>query len=174
MGVHSLKIEGRTKSHFYVSRTVQVYRRALEDAAAGRAFDMGLMDVLEGLSNRGYTEGFYRRHPPGAFQNYEQGQSRSDRQQFVGEVIDQDNDWLTIEVKNRFSVGDQLELMTPEGNCTFDLRAIQGRNGAAVEVAPGSGHRVKIPRPTQQPAGDYALVLRNLMPDAQAPAAALG
>ncbi|MDY6829241.1 MAG: tRNA 5-hydroxyuridine modification protein YegQ [Pseudomonadota bacterium] len=174
MGVHSLKIEGRTKSHFYVSRTVQVYRRALDDAAAGRAFDMGLMDVLEGLSNRGYTEGFYRRHPPGAFQNYEQGQSRSDRQQFVGEVIEEDSDWLTIEVKNRFSVGDQLELMTPAGNCTFDLQAMQGRAGAAVEVAPGSGHRVKIPRPTPEPVGDYALVLRNLMPDAQVPGAALG
>ena len=37
MGVHSLKIEGRTKSHYYVARTAQVYRRAIDDALAGKA-----------------------------------------------------------------------------------------------------------------------------------------
>ncbi len=37
MGVHSLKIEGRTKSHFYRARTTQVYRQAIDDAVAGRA-----------------------------------------------------------------------------------------------------------------------------------------
>lgn len=61
MGVHSLKIEGRTKSHFYCARTAQAYRRAIDDALAGRAFDMNLMGDLESLANRGYTEGFLRR-----------------------------------------------------------------------------------------------------------------
>ncbi|NNJ65176.1 MAG: tRNA 5-hydroxyuridine modification protein YegQ, partial [Xanthomonadales bacterium] len=64
MGIDSFKIEGRTKSFYYTARTTQVYRRAIEDAAAGRPFDMHMMDELEGLANRGYTEGFYRRHPP--------------------------------------------------------------------------------------------------------------
>ena len=36
MGVHSLKIEGRTKSHYYCARTAQVYRKAIDDAAAGK------------------------------------------------------------------------------------------------------------------------------------------
>ena len=58
MGVHSLKIEGRTKSH-YVARTAQVYRQAIDDAAAGKPFDTGLITALDGLANRGYTEGFY-------------------------------------------------------------------------------------------------------------------
>jgi putative protease len=87
IGVDCLKIEGRTKSHYYVARTAQAYRRAIDDALAGRGFDMGLMDELEKLASRGYTEGFYRRHPPGEYQNYEQGVSRSDYQQFVGEVL---------------------------------------------------------------------------------------
>ena len=64
IGIDSLKIEGRTKSHFYVARTAQIYRRAIDDAHAGKDFDMALMDDLESLSNRGYTEGFYRRHVP--------------------------------------------------------------------------------------------------------------
>lgn len=147
MGMHSLKIEGRTKSHFYVARTVQTYRRAIDDAVAGRPFDLGLMDDLESLANRGYTEGFYRRHPPGVYQNYEQGSSRMLRHQFVGEVLEDLGDWLSIEVKNRFAVGDQMELMTPAGNHTFALTSLLDRRGEAADVAPGNGHIVRIPKP---------------------------
>ena len=50
MGIHSLKIEGRTKSHYYVARTAQVYRTAIDAAVAGRPFDMALMAELEHLS----------------------------------------------------------------------------------------------------------------------------
>ncbi|QIB50227.1 tRNA 5-hydroxyuridine modification protein YegQ [Pseudomonas sp. OIL-1] len=146
MGMHSLKIEGRTKSHFYVARTVQTYRKAIDDAVAGRPFDLGLMDDLESLSNRGYTEGFYRRHPPGVYQNYEQGASRMERHQFVGEVLEDNGDWLTIAVKNRFKVGDQLELMTPQGNYPLVLETLQDRQGRSIDVAPGDGHVVRIPR----------------------------
>jgi putative protease len=161
MGVDSLKIEGRTKSHFYVARTVQVYRQAIDDAVAGRPFNLGLMDDLESLANRGYTEGFYRRHPPGVYQNYEQGASRMSRHQFVGELAGENGDWIEIEVKNRFAIGDQLELMTPQGNHSFVLEALQDRHGSAIEVAPGNGHRVRIPRP---PLTDlrYALLMRWL------------
>ena len=60
----------------------------IDDAAAGRPFDMGLMNELEKLASRGYTEGFYNRHPSGEYQNYERGISRGDYQQFVGEVLD--------------------------------------------------------------------------------------
>src|SRR5690554_8108532 len=89
MGVHSLKIEGRTKSHYYVARTTQAYRKAIDDAIRGDSFDKGLMDVLENMSNRGYTEGFFRRHVHDEYQNYERGHSISTKQQFVAEV-DQD------------------------------------------------------------------------------------
>lgn len=45
--MHSqLKIEGRTKSRFYVARTAQVYRKAIDDAVAGKPFDKSLMDTL--------------------------------------------------------------------------------------------------------------------------------
>ena len=147
MGIDSLKIEGRTKSFYYTARTAQVYHRAIEDAVAGRPFDMGMMDELEGLANRGYTEGFYRRHPPGEYQNYERGASKSDRQQFVGDVLDINDGWLTIDVKNHFETGDLLELVTPSGNLSFKLDDLIGRDGQRTHVAPGSGHVVKIPLP---------------------------
>jgi putative protease len=165
MGIDSLKIEGRTKSFYYTARTAQVYRRAIEDAVAGRPFDMGMMDELEGLANRGYTEGFYRRHPPGEYQNYERGASRSDRQQFVGDVVGASEGWLTIDVKNRFEKGDHMELVTPQGNCSFELREILGRDGRVVDAAPGSGHIVRIPVPERtmnQSIDDHWLLVRHL------------
>jgi putative protease len=165
MGIDSLKIEGRTKSFYYAARITQVYHRAIEDAAAGRPFDMGMMDELEGLANRGYTEGFYRRHPPGEYQNYERGVSRSDRQQFVGDVVDLNDGWLTVDVKNRFEAGDQMELVTPTANLSFRLPEIIGRDGKRTDAAPGSGHVVRIPLPQAlDPAliDDYALLVRYL------------
>ncbi|MBB3060126.1 tRNA 5-hydroxyuridine modification protein YegQ [Microbulbifer rhizosphaerae] len=165
MGIHSLKIEGRTKSHYYVARTAQIYRRAIDDALAGRTFDMRLMDELEHLASRGYTEGFYRRHIPSEYQNYEQGNSGNTGRQFVAEVIDCDAGWLTLEVKNRFEVGDKMELITPEGNLRFNLEVLEDLRGRAVGSAPGSGHTVRIPLPAGVSlAGDsgFALLMRYL------------
>lgn len=165
MGVHSLKIEGRTKSHFYCSRTVQSYRQAIDDAVAGRPFDRALMDNLESLAQRGYTEGFLRRHVHDEYQNYQRGNSVSERQQFVGELTGVRVDGLAeVKVKNRFAVGDHLELMTPRGNYHFDLHRLRDRQQQAIEVAPGDGHVVYLPIP-EQVTLDYALLMRDLGTD---------
>ncbi len=179
MGVASLKIEGRTKSHYYVARTAQVYRQAIDDAVAGRPFNRGLMDELENLANRGYTEGFYQRHVHGEFQNYEQGHSIGVHQQFVGEVVGYDpvREMLEIEVKNRFEVGDGMELMLPGGNHRFLLGYIENQRGEAQSAAPGSGHRVRIPVPglTITPEQlEFALLMRDLTPTQTTPAQSLG
>ena len=161
-GIASLKIEGRTKSYFYCARTAQIYRKAIDDALANRPFDTSLMTQLEGLANRGYTEGFLRRHVHTEYQNYEDGSSRFDYQQFCGEVIEHHNGYLKIDVKNRFVVGDSLELMTPQGNITFTLEQMKDRKGNDVESAKGSGHIVEIPVPVKDVDMTYALLIRNL------------
>ncbi|WEK29332.1 MAG: tRNA 5-hydroxyuridine modification protein YegQ [Candidatus Pseudomonas phytovorans] len=165
MGVHSLKIEGRTKSHFYCARAVQSYRQAIDDAVAGRPFDRALMGNLESLAQRGYTEGFLRRHVHDEYQNYQRGNSVSDRQQFVGELTGVRVDGLAeVKVKNRFALGDHLELMTPRGNYHFDLHRLCNRQQQAIDVAPGDGHVVYLPIP-EQVALDYALLMRDLRAD---------
>jgi len=162
MGVHSLKIEGRTKSHFYCARTTQVYRQAIDDAAAGRAFDRSLMLDLESLAQRGYTEGFLRRHVHDEYQNYQRGNSVSERQQFVGELTGVRVEGLAeVRVKNRFAVGDHLELMTPGGNFHFDLAQLRDRQGNPLQVAPGDGHVVYLPVPEQADL-DYGLLMRDV------------
>ncbi len=162
MGIHSLKIEGRTKSFYYVARTAQVYRKTIDDAAAGIPFDMSAMDTLENLANRGYTEGFYRRHVHDEYQNYEYGNSRGSKQQFVGEILDNNGQQITVEVKNRFETGDTMELMTPRGNVAFTLDNIENKKGESVSVAPGSGHVVKIPLPEGVEPDEMSLLVRNL------------
>ncbi|MDD4978078.1 MAG: tRNA 5-hydroxyuridine modification protein YegQ [Gallionella sp.] len=145
IGVDSLKVEGRTKSIYYVARTAQVYRKAIDDAVAGRPFDTQLLGALDALANRGYTDGFYERHHTHEQQNYMRGHSESFRQQYVGDIVSCANGYAEVEVKNKFSVGDKLEIIHPSGNSIIDLAAMRSVKGEALTVAPGSGHKVQIP-----------------------------
>lgn len=150
IGVDSLKIEGRTKSGYYVARTAQVYRQAIDDAVAGRSFDTRLLGALEGLANRGYTDGFYQRHHTEEYQNYLRGHSESSRSQYVGDIVAYDTatGLAEITVKNRFQIGDRLEILHPGGNRVLSLTRLFNQDSQALEVAPGSGHRVYIPMDT--------------------------
>jgi len=145
IGIDSLKVEGRTKSIYYVARTAQVYRQAIDDAVAGRPFNYGLLGALDALANRGYTDGFYERHHTHEQQNYMRGHSESSRQQYVGDIVSCENGLAQIDVKNRFSVGDRLEIIHPQGNQIIDLAEMRDKHGQIITVAPGSGHKVQIP-----------------------------
>jgi putative protease len=144
IGVDSLKIEGRTKSLYYAARTAQVYRRAIDDAVGGRPFNIDLLGELQGLANRGYTDGFYQRHHTQEHQNYMNGVSQLNRSHYVGDVQSVTDGWAEVEVKNRFVVGDRLEVIHPSGNHVIALDRMQALDGSAIEAAPGSGHRVRI------------------------------
>ena len=152
IGVDSLKVEGRTKSIYYVARTAQVYRQAIDDAVSGRPFDLSLLGALDALANRGYTDGFYERHHTHEQQNYLRGHSEATRQQYVGDIVSCSGGFAEIAVKNRFQVGDRLEIIHPAGNRVVDLTEMRSPEGEAVSVAPGSGHHVRIPLQ-----GDYSL-----------------
>ena len=145
IGVDSLKIEGRTKSLYYVARTAQVYRRAIDDAVADRPFNPALMLELEGLANRGYTSGFLERRPSQDYQNYITGHSDIGHSHFVGEVRSVSGGWAEVEVKNKFQVGDRMEVIHPSGNHIVTLEAMRSLDGEAISIAPGSPLQVRIP-----------------------------
>lgn len=149
IGVDSLKIEGRTKSPYYVARTAQSYRQAIDDAVAGRELDPALLGQLEGLANRGYTSGFFQRHTPESTQNYLRGYSESGRSLYVGDVVSFDaaRGLAEVTVKNRFSVGDWLEIIHPSGNHNVQLSHMENVEALPMTVAPGSGHIVWLPLP---------------------------
>ncbi|MGM7448119.1 tRNA 5-hydroxyuridine modification protein YegQ [Idiomarina sp. ST20R2A10] len=148
MGVHSLKIEGRTKSDYYIARTAQVYRRAIDDAVAGKPFDTELLKELNGMANRGFTAGFLQRHTPQDLQNYERSHSEGEHI-LVGQLAGgaDSNSVYEVVVKNGFSIGDELLLMTPKGNYPFQLARMESLKDEAMIRAPGSGYQLKIQTP---------------------------
>jgi putative protease len=163
-GVHSLKIEGRTKSFYYAARTAQIYRRAIDDAVAGKPFNPELLSELDGMASRGYTEGFLRRHIPiSELQNYQKSASTSELQQFVGEIdgIDAATGRAWVEVKNQFQLGDHLTLMSPQGNHSLQLQQLWDKQGASISRAPGAGHRVQIALPEGMDS-EFVLIIRDL------------
>lgn len=162
LGIRSLKIEGRTKSFYYVARTAQVYRQAIDDAVAGKPFNPDLMTTLEALAHRGYTEGFLRRHAHQEYQNYDYGYSLSERQQFVGELTGERHHGLAeVSVKNKFMLGDKLEMMTPKGNIHFTIEHMENQKGEKTDVAPGNGYTVYLPIP-EDLSLQYGLLMRHL------------
>ena len=159
MGIDSLKIEGRTKSHYYAARTAQVYRQAIDDAVAGREFNPEAFGVLENLANRGYTDGFYRRHQPEELQTYFDNYSRSHKQQVVGEILDYKDGKALIEAKNKFSVGDSVEVILPSGCFDIKIESMLTEYNEVLKVAKGSGYRVWIPMPEIKP--ELGFIARN-------------
>lgn len=161
IGVDSFKIEGRTKSAYYVARTTQVYRQAIDDFKNGRTFDYKNLSVLENLANRGYTDGFFQRHHDADYQNYLQGHSTAQKSQYVADVGDFDNQnkRLHLIAKNHFEVGDTLEFITPEGNFEMQLteNSMFNKKGENVSQAKGIGHQVWINFDTEK----FALPIKD-------------
>jgi len=147
MGVDSLKIEGRTKSRYYVARTCQNYRKAIDDALANRPFDWNLLGDLENLANRGYTDGFYQRHHTAEHQNYKQGYSASNRSLYVGDIVayDAEKGLADIEARNKFAVGDCLQIIHPSGNQELVVEQMFNKKGDNIQEASGSGYFVRLP-----------------------------
>ncbi len=170
IGIDCLKIEGRTKSHYYTARTTQVYRQAIDDAVAGRPFRPELMADLESLANRGYTDGFYQRHESQELQNYRFGSSQTTRQQFVAEVIGGATDgWVELDIKNKLRLGDEVELLTPQGNQRFRLEEMTDLDGGPMQEAPGGGYKVRVQLPLEAGQGaELGLLCRFLDQESRA------
>ena len=162
IGVDCLKIEGRTKSHYYVARTAQSYRQAIDAAERGEAFDPALLGELENLANRGYTDGFFERHHTKDYQNYIDSHSKSRQQSFVGEILSYDRETgvAEIDVKNKFAVGDRLQLVTPDGNEDIIVENMEDSYGQPMDVALGSGYFVRMQLPKS--ANEHSLLAKYI------------
>lgn len=162
IGVHAFKIEGRTKSFYYCARTAKVYRQAIDDAISGKPFDKNLLVSLDGLANRGYTDGFMYRHKHQELQNYEYSHSISKTQQLIGEFSGKhENNLAELWVKNKFEIGDNVELITPKHNIFFVITKIMNIHNNILHVAPGNGYTVYLPIFLNIDL-HFALLLRNL------------
>ena len=125
MGVHSLKIEGRTKSFYYCARTAQVYRKAIDDAAAGKPFDTSLLERWKVWRIVAIPKVSCVVIPTTIIRTTNT----------VIRFLTASSLLVSLPVsargprggsgENKFSVGDSLELMTPQGNINFTLEHME-------------------------------------------------
>lgn len=116
MGVDSLKIEGRLKTEYYLASVVNVYRNAIDDYTANpEGYDYTkYLKELEKVKTRGLTTFYFNDRNNRDFQEYEGKQYNPDYE-FGGKIIEEKpaNSKVLIEIKNKLSIGDALELIIP-------------------------------------------------------------
>lgn len=116
MGVDSLKIEGRLKTEYYLASVVNVYRNAIDDYMANpEGYDYTkYLKELEKVKTRGLTTFYFNDRNNKDFQEYEGKQYNPDYE-FGGKILEDKpaNSRVLIEIKNKLSVGDALELIIP-------------------------------------------------------------
>ncbi|MBQ8706512.1 MAG: tRNA 5-hydroxyuridine modification protein YegQ [Succinivibrionaceae bacterium] len=162
IGVDSLKIEGRTKSFYYVARTAQIYRRAIDDALAGRPYNPALSRELDTLAARGTTEGFLVRKNHSEYQNYQQGTSVCSSAVLAGEITGADGTMAYVDVRNRFQEGDDIRIITPNGDFDAKVANMLDQKKNPVAVAPGDGHKVCLPLGMSADQLKHGIVLKLL------------
>mgnify|MGYP000834673528 CR=1 FL=1 len=157
-GITSLKIEGRTKSAYYVGAVTNAYRHALDDAIAGRPLDpVWQREVLQ-ISHRPYSTGFYFGEP---------GQYTANSAYFAGAEVcavvegTAPDGRAVLTQRNKFCAGDTLELITNDAPpVTFTAEALRDADGLPLETVPHPMQRFTMPLPCA--AAPLSLIRRKL------------
>lgn len=113
-GVDSLKIEGRTKSLYYVSAAAKTYRHAIDEyLQTGKQSEEENLKQLAKIGNRGYTTGFYVAKPDSDGYSYDisKGLAGAD---FLCMFIGEEQGLTKVLTKNKFYTGDEIEILTPQ------------------------------------------------------------
>lgn len=146
-GVSSFKIEGRMKSQYYVATIVNAYRRVLDALEIGEEVTAELYDEVFKASHRNYTTGFY--YPNENKENLETSLPVQ-TSEFMGIVTeDSDGEYVMVEQRNKFSVGDELEILSNDDNFNkkFTITEIIDSKGELVESAKNVQEIVRIKCP---------------------------
>ena len=148
-GIDSFKIEGRMKTALYVATVARAYRRAIDDYQRDpKLYEANLDWYREEIAkcvNREFTTGFYFGKPDASSQIYENSTYVKDYT-YLGTVASvDDRGYARIEQKNKFSVGETIEVMKPDGtNSEIVVKAIYAEDGTPQESAPHARQMVDV------------------------------
>ncbi len=148
-GVSSFKIEGRMKTAYYVATVTNAYRMAID----GTASPADCRRELDAVKHRPYSSGFY-------FGELKSGHLNSGKYEqscvFVGAAVEWIDGVALIVQRNRFFVGDRLEVLSPGRNIrSFTVEFIETETGERRDCAPHPGERVRISCPVELSPGDF-------------------
>ena len=133
-GVSSFKIEGRMKSAYYAAAVTNAYRHAIDCAMRGEELPQVWLDEVNKVSHRPYCTGFYYGYPG---QHYDDASYFSDAE--VCAVVEScdDNGYAVLTQRNRFSVGDTVELMTNDAEpIKFTVGEMKNEAGEEISATP--------------------------------------
>ena len=136
-GVDSLKVEGRTKSLYYVSAVAKTYREAIDAVYNDRNADMTpYFNELLKVGNRGYTTGFYLgdgEYPSDGYSyDISKGLAGAD---FLCEIHDKIDGYYKIKTKNKFFINEDIEVISPSERFTTQAVEMKSSDGEAKEFA---------------------------------------
>ena len=148
-GVCSLKIEGRVKSEYYVATVVQAYRKELDryyEKPATYTVSAEALAAVQRVSHRPYCTGFFLGDDKTENRQIQENTSYIRTHQVVGMVEETEPGFLRFCQRNKFSVGDTLEVMTPSGEThIFTVSEMTDGEGNPIESAPHATMTVRIP-----------------------------
>ena len=167
MGIDSIKIEGRLKTEYYLASVVNAYRNAIDDYYENpKNYDYNkYLNELEKTKTRGLTTFFFNDKNNKDFQDYGGHQYNNDYE-FGGKVIEDKGDRVLIEIRNKLSVGDELELIIPNKIEPVKFKIEKLWNDETLEeiptVNPGkSEQKVILNKPKTDFAWEKDLILRR-------------
>lgn len=134
-GVDSFKIEGRTKSLYYVSAVAKAYRAAIDEVLKIPNTDLHkYFEELKKVGNRGYTQGFYLGSNDGNAYSYDvsKGLAGAD---FLCEFWGKEGDFYKVKIKNKILLNDEVEIITPEEQFVTKVVEIKDKDGINLDVA---------------------------------------
>lgn len=139
-GIDSLKIEGRMKTALYVATVARTYRRALDDYARNpELYRKNMPWYLDQISNctyRQFTTGFYFGKPADESQIYDSN-TYVKEYTYLGIISGEQDGMYRIEQRNKFSVGETVEIMKPNGdNVEAVVRRLADEEGNEQDSAP--------------------------------------
>ena len=153
MGVDSLKIEGRLKTEYYLASVINAYRNAIDDYIKDpKNYDYTkYLNELEKVKTRGLTTFYFNDRNNKDIQEYG-GRQYNENYEFGGKVVEYNNEISTIEIKNKLSVGDELEIIIPNEIKPYKFKIEKlydyETNEEITEISPGvKGQKVKIQLP---------------------------
>ncbi len=150
MGIDALKIEGRMKSIHYIATVVNVYRRLIDAVLQDDPIDFAaLEEEIAKAENRPTGQGFLKGSPSHTEQLYNL-RSEPVNKVFLGIVkaYDEKREEAVIDVRNRFSAGDTLEILTPAGpSAPFRVESLFDEEGYPLQTARHPRERIRLKTP---------------------------
>ena len=148
IGVTSLKIEGRMKSIYYLATLLSVYRKVIDDYYAGNyKYNKEDEIILERVANRDSLPQYFDKKP-GVNEQYYIGREENSNQDFLGVVLDYDeeNKEIVIEQRNFFKVGDTINIFGPnKESFNLEVKYIKNIDGELVDAARHAQEIIRIP-----------------------------